>query len=153
MRLEIGPEGKIIGTRRVSPNGQVSGLTDFAGREVLVILPGATFSDGTPPWGSPEAVAQAVDEQMRQAYQRYALLQKLYATPWEVTRSFVRTAFGRSAPDLGAEVDRWVQEQLQNSPTQRPSQPNRSQDGAQETQGARRSRTSGKRSSKRGRST
>jgi hypothetical protein len=115
MRLEIGPDGKIIGTRRVSPNGQVSGLTEFSGREVLVILPGASYSESTSPWGSPEAIAQAVEEQMRQAYQRYQLLQKLYATPWEATRSFVRSAFGTSAPDVVAEVDRWVKEQLRTA--------------------------------------
>lgn len=115
MRLDIGPDGKIIGTRRVSPNGQVSGLTEFSGREVLVILPGAAYADSPPAWGSPEAVAQAVEEQMRQAYHRYGLLQKLYATPWEATRSFVRSAFGTAAPDLVAEVDRWVNEQLKTA--------------------------------------
>ncbi len=117
MKLEIGPDGKIIGTRRVSPNGQVSGLTEFSGREVLVILPGAGSTDSSSPWGSPEAIAQAVEEQVRQAYQRYELLQKLYATPWEATRSFVRSAFGGSAPDLVAEVDRWVKDQLRNGPS------------------------------------
>jgi hypothetical protein len=124
MRLEIGPDGKIIGTRRVSPNGQVSGLTEFSGREVLVILPGSSYSDAPPTWGSPEAVAQTVEEQVRQAYQRYGLLQKLYATPWEATRSFVRSAFGTSAPDLVEEVNRWVSEQLRNSA---PSDPARSE--------------------------
>jgi hypothetical protein len=123
MRLEIGPDGKIIGTRRVSPNGQVSGLTEFAGREVLVILPGAGAPESSS-WGTPEAVAQAVEEQMRQAYQRYELLQKLYATPWEATRSFVRSAFGSSAPDLVAEVDRWVKEQLRTPPSANPSRSN-----------------------------
>jgi hypothetical protein len=115
MRLEIGPDGKIIGTRRVSPNGQVSGLTEYSGREVLVILPGASYTEATPSWGSPEAISQAVEEQVREAYHRYDLLQKLYATPWEATRSFVRSAFGPSAPDVVAEVDRWVKEQLKSA--------------------------------------
>jgi hypothetical protein len=114
MRLELGSDGKIIGSRRVSPNGQVSGLTEFAGREVLVILPGATHPESPIPWGSTEAVTQAVEEQMRQAYERYEVLQKIYATPWEATRSFVRNAFGISAPDLAAEVDRWVKGHLAN---------------------------------------
>jgi hypothetical protein len=150
MRLEIGPDGKIIGTRRVSPNGQVSGLTEFAGREVLVILPGASPVEGTPAWGSPEAVAQAVEEQMRQAYQRYELLQKLYATPWEATRSFVRNAFGQSMPDLAAEVDRWVKQQLRSSPTTRPpdSDPSTGRAGATPSEPPHRART--KRAGKRG---
>ncbi|MGA7923746.1 MAG: hypothetical protein WCA77_07205 [Thermoplasmata archaeon] len=115
MRIEIGPDGKIIGTRRVSPNGQVSGLTEYSGREVLVILAGTSSPDSVPFLGSSEAMTHAVEEQMRQAYQRYDLLQKLYATPWEATRSFVRATFGPSAPDLVAEVDRWVQDQLRKS--------------------------------------
>ncbi|MGP8072339.1 MAG: hypothetical protein ACLPZM_04320 [Thermoplasmata archaeon] len=124
MRLEIGPDGKIIGTRRVSPNGQVSGLTEFSGREVLVILPGSGYSDSSPPWGSPEAISQAVEEQMREAYQRYELLQKLYATPWEATRSFVRSAFGPSGPDLMGQVDRWVNDQIRNSTPAKGAAPN-----------------------------
>jgi hypothetical protein len=145
MRLEIGPDGKIIGTRRVSPNGQVSGLTEYAGREVLVLLPGAGSSEGPLPWGSPEAVAQAVEEQMRQAYQRYETLQKLYATPWEATRSFVRNAFGVSAPDLGQEVDRWVKDQLKNFPMpgRSPSNPANGEDAAPSE--AKRTKSGGKR--------
>jgi hypothetical protein len=150
MKLEIGSDGKIIGTRRVSPNGQVSGLTEFAGREVLVILPGSTSAEGTPGWGSPEAVAQAVEEQMRQAYQRYELLQKIYATPWEATRSFVRNAFGLSTPDLATEVDRWVKEQLRSSPMTRSSPSNSSRGASAAPAKERRSRAAGKRSSRRG---
>jgi hypothetical protein len=128
MRLEIGPDGKIIGTRRVSPNGQVSGLSEFAGREVLVILPGTSDADSSPPWGSPESIARAVEEQVRQAYRRYELLQKLYATPWDATRSFVRSAFAGSAPDLVGQVDRWVDEQIRASPTASPGPKHSSQD-------------------------
>lgn len=119
MRIDIGSDGKIIGTRRVSPNGQVSGLTEYAGREVLVILPGSHHPEATSVWGSTEGVAQAVQEQMREAFERYEVLQKLYASPWEATRSFVRNAFGASTPDLVAEVDRWVKSQIDHIPTVR----------------------------------
>ncbi len=40
MKIDIGTEGKILGTKRVSPNGQVSGLSEYAGEEVLIIYPG-----------------------------------------------------------------------------------------------------------------
>ena len=146
MRLEIGPDGKIIGSRRVSPNGQVSGLTEFAAREVLVILPGSTYSESAPRWGSPEAIAQAVEEQVRQAYQRYGLLQQMYATPWEATRSFVRSAFGSATPDLVEEVDRWVKEQLRNSPSAGPSPADPSTKASKTAPKAPRSRTRRKRS-------
>ncbi len=140
MRLEIGPDGKIIGTRRVSPNGQVSGLTEFAGREVLVILPGSSDGTSVPSWGSPEAVAQLVEEQMRQAYHRYELLQKLYATPWEATRSFVQSTFGSLRPDLAADVDRWIQDQLRRPPADHPSSSASTQQGKGEAPGAERRR-------------
>jgi hypothetical protein len=119
MRIDIGSDGKIIGTRRVSPNGQVSGLSEYAGREILVILPGSHHPESPTPWSSTEGLAQAVQEQMREAFERYEALQKLYASPWDATRSFVRTAFGTSTPDLVAEVDRWVRGQIDHLPTVR----------------------------------
>jgi hypothetical protein len=119
MRIDIGPGGKIVGTRRVSPNGQVSGLSEFSGQEVLVILPGGTESETASPWASPEAVARVVEAQVRQAYQQYELLRELYGSPWEATQSFVRSAFGSTWPDLTAEVDRWVKDQLRTPPAGR----------------------------------
>jgi hypothetical protein len=117
MRLELGPDGKIIGTRRVSPNGQVSGLSEYSGREVLVILPGtAEPSSPTPsPWPGSEEFTRLVGEQIRQAYDRTRILQETYATPWEATRSFMKTVFGAQSPDLMAEVDRWVKEQVRGA--------------------------------------
>jgi hypothetical protein len=123
MRLDIGQDGKIIGTRRVSPNGQVSGLSEFAGREVLVILPGNTEGASSPPWGTPEGMTQLVSEQIREAYQRYRTLQEMYATPWEATRSFLQSAFGAQVPDVLAQVDRWVKSQVRDGADGRSSQP------------------------------
>ena len=112
MRLDIGADGKIIGTRRVSPNGQVSGLTEYAGREVLVILPGSSDTGGAASWPNVEEVTRLVNDQIRQAYDRYRILQENFATPWEATRSFMQGMFGRPVPDLMAEVDRWVRSQV-----------------------------------------
>jgi len=121
MRLEIGPDGKIIGTRRVSPNGQVSGLSEFSGREVLVILPGTSEAGPSAAWTNPDEVARLVGEQIREAYERYRVLQQAYATPWEATRSFMEGMFGGHGPDLTAEVDRWVRSQVKNGPSEPPS--------------------------------
>jgi hypothetical protein len=128
MRLDLGPDGKIIGTRRVSPNGQVSGLSDYTGREVLVILPGVA-EQGTPsPWPGSEEFTRLVGEQIRQAYDRTRILQETYATPWEATRSFMETIFGAPAPDLMAEVDRWVKSQVRDSPTGGSTDPSKTSD-------------------------
>ncbi|MDE1821358.1 MAG: hypothetical protein KGJ23_13255 [Euryarchaeota archaeon] len=128
MRLDIGSDGKIIGTRRVSPNGQVSGLSEFAGREVLVILPGSSDAPSSATWGTPEGLTQLVSEQIRQAYQRYQALQEMYATPWEATRSFMQSVLGGQPPDLLAEVDRWVKAQVRDAQPGRTSQPTGSSD-------------------------
>jgi hypothetical protein len=116
MRLDLGPDGKIIGTRRVSPNGQVSGLSDYTGREVLVILPGVAEPGSTSPWPGSEEFTRLVGEHIRQAYDRTRILQETYATPWEATRSFMETIFGAPTPDLMAEVDRWVKSQVRGAP-------------------------------------
>lgn len=41
MRIEIGPEGQVIGTKRVNTNGQIGGLKSFAGQDLLVVQPGS----------------------------------------------------------------------------------------------------------------
>jgi hypothetical protein len=120
MRIEIGPDGKIIGSRRVSPNGQVSGLSEFSGREVLVILPGNSSPTPPSPWGDAESITRLVGEQIREAYDRYRVLQETYETPWEATRSFMEAMYGARPPDLMAEVDRWVKGQVQPAPAPPP---------------------------------
>lgn len=39
MRIDIGPEGKIVGTKRVAANGAVAGLQSYAGKDVLIVVP------------------------------------------------------------------------------------------------------------------
>jgi hypothetical protein len=141
MKLEIGPDGKIIGTRRVSPNGQVSGLSEFSGREVLVILPGTSEGNSASPWPGSEEFTRLVGEQIRQAYDRYRVLQETYATPWEATRSFMQAVFGVQAPDLMAEVDRWVKSQVREASQDRPEGPSDSSD-ERSSEPSRRSRPS-----------
>jgi hypothetical protein len=113
MRLDIGPGGKIIGTKRVSPNGQVSGLSDFVGREVLIVLVEDAASAGTSPLGGPTAWSEAVNEQMRHAFEQYQALQDEYATPWEATRAFLQSVFPWAPlPNLSEQINRWIESQL-----------------------------------------
>jgi hypothetical protein len=137
MRLDLGPDGKIIGTRRVSPNGQVSGLSEFAGREVLVLLPGTSETGATSPWPGSEEFTRLVGEQIRQAYDRYRILQDTYATPWEATRSFMEAIFGVRAPDLMSEVDRWVKSQVGDSSAGKSSDTTNASDKTPPTRGNR----------------
>jgi hypothetical protein len=116
MRLEIGPGGKIIGTKRVSPNGQVSGLSDYAGREVLIVLLEEGGGGGPGSVGNPAGWSEAVNEQMRSAFDQYQSLQDLYASPWEATRAFLQSVFPWApVPDLTDQVNRWIETQVRHS--------------------------------------
>ncbi|MFZ0892624.1 MAG: hypothetical protein WB778_04090 [Thermoplasmata archaeon] len=132
MRLDLGPDGKIIGTRRVSPNGQISGLSEYTGREVLVILPGTAEPGFAPAWPGSEEFTRLVGEQIRQAYERTRILQETYATPWEATRSFMKTVFGAQAPDLMDEVDRWVKSQVREASAAGSPDPSKTSDDPSE---------------------
>lgn len=87
MRIELGAGGKIVGTRKVSPNGQVSGLKELAGREVLVILPGdpETLFEG--PGDYLKELQDAVQEQVRQSLEGYLTIEKALLTPFNSTKS------------------------------------------------------------------
>lgn len=39
MRIDLSPQGHIVGTRRVPASGQLTGLKDYAGKELLLLLP------------------------------------------------------------------------------------------------------------------
>jgi hypothetical protein len=100
MRIELGTGGKIVGTRRVSPNGQVSGLKEYAGQEVLVLIPGETEKEFLGPEDYLKGLEVAVQEQVRQALDQYIALQKVYSAPLESAKTFLegKKAPGKKAP-------------------------------------------------------
>lgn len=90
MRIELGNGGKIIGTRKVSPNGQVSGLREFAGQEILIVLPGegesANGANSIPYF---KGLEDLIKEQVDRAIEQYVALQKAYTAPLEVANEFL----------------------------------------------------------------
>lgn len=113
MKIDIGSEGKILGTKRVSPNGQVSGLSEYAGEEVLIIYPGPSE-----PRIRLEAkdyvheVEKAVHNQMRQAFRQYKDLKDKYKDEAEASREFLRARSPKSFKGLVETVDDWVAGQV-----------------------------------------
>ncbi len=113
MKIDIGAEGKILGTKRVSPNGQVSGLSEYAGEEVLIIYPGPRE-----PRIKMEArdyvheVEKAVHNQMRGAFKQYQGLKKRYADPAEATKAFIKAKSPKGFQGLMDTVDDWVSSQV-----------------------------------------
>jgi len=116
MKIDIGTEGKILGTKRVSPNGQVSGLSEYAGEEVLIIYPGPRE-----PRVRMDAkdylkeVERAVQAQMRHAFTRYRGLKDRYRDEAEATRAFLKAKSPKSFQGLVENVDEWVEAQVKRA--------------------------------------
>jgi hypothetical protein len=113
MKIDIGSDGKILGTKRVSPNGQVSGLSEYAGEEVLIIYPGPRE-----PRIQLEArdyvheVEKAVHNQMKSAFRQYKALKGKYGDEAAATAEYLRARSPRSFQGLIDNVDEWVKSQV-----------------------------------------
>jgi len=116
MRIEIGPEGKIVGTKRVSANGQVSGLTEFVGQEVLIILPGRNgFDTGAGGEDMVTGFQKAAYDHIRLAFRQYKELQELYGSPAEATKEFLKKVAPSTFHNFLDQVDEWVKEQAKTA--------------------------------------
>lgn len=119
MKIDIGTDGKILGTKRVSPNGQVSGFSEYAGREVLVILPGDStpivrrdvsdvLAEAHDVWGEAQDL---VREQMKLAFRQYKDLKRRFATPEQATQVFLSLRPADTIRGLVDKADQWIKEQ------------------------------------------
>lgn len=116
MKIDIGPDGKILGTKRVSPNGQVSGFTEFAGQDVLVILPGGRAPVVKKDAADLLAEAEAlVRQRMELAFEEYRHLRQKYPTPDVAAKAFVKTMRPKSFQGLIAKADAWIRDQRASS--------------------------------------
>ncbi len=116
MKIDIG-NGKILGTKRVSANGQISGFTEYAGREVLVVLP---EGEPTVRLDAKEYVRElqaATNEHMRLAFGQYKELKKRFETPERATKEFMEKRAPKSFQGLYAKVDAWAKEQITKAET------------------------------------
>lgn len=113
MKIDIGSEGKILGTKKVSPNGQVSGLSEYAGEEVLIVYPGPRE-----PRIRKDAedylheIERAVQGQMRGAFRQYKVLKARYKDEAAATADFIKTKSPKSWENLIDNVDEWVKVQV-----------------------------------------
>lgn len=41
VKINVGSEARVVGTKRVTPQGVVVGLREFAGKDVLIVVPSA----------------------------------------------------------------------------------------------------------------
>jgi hypothetical protein len=107
MKIDIG-RGKILGTKEVSPNGQVSGFKDYAGREVLVVLPEGEAEVEADPRELVEEITLATQQQMRVAFREYEELKDKFHGPNEATKEFLEDNAPRSFQGLYDRIEDWV---------------------------------------------
>lgn len=116
MKIDIGPDGKILGTKRVSANGQVSGFTEYAGAEVLVILPGGKMpvirKSARDLWAEAE---QLVEERMKLAFNEYQNLRRRFPTPKDAAKSFLDSTPTKSLRGLVERADTWLRQQVESA--------------------------------------
>lgn len=117
MRIDIG-SGKILGTKKVSPNGQISGFSEYAGREVVVILPDETPKVEMDAADVLREIEYATREQMKVAFERYKSLKERFETPENAAAQFLRVNTPTSFRNLLDKVENWVEEQVE--PRKRP---------------------------------
>jgi hypothetical protein len=118
MKIDIGTEGKILGTKRVSPNGQVSGLSEFAGEEVLIIYPGPREAKiRMDAKDYVHEVEKAVANQMKSAFGQYRGLKERYRDEAEATRAFIKEKSPKTFQGLIDNVDAWVGSKVKNAET------------------------------------
>lgn len=111
MKLDIG-NGKILGTKKVSQNGQISGFTEYAGQEVLVILPDGEPDVRLDTGDYLRELQNAANEQMKLAFEEYKGLRKRFEGPEQATREFMEENAPRSFQDLYGKVQRFAKGQL-----------------------------------------
>ncbi|MGB1696930.1 MAG: hypothetical protein ACPHK8_00860 [Thermoplasmatota archaeon] len=113
MKIDIGSEGKILGTKRVSPNGQVSGLSEYAGEEVLIVYPGPREPRiRMEPKDYMHEVEKAVQNQLKGAFGQYKGLKDKYASEADATRAYLKAKAPKSFQGLVESVDSWVSSQV-----------------------------------------
>ena len=113
MKIDIGAEGKILGTKKVSPNGQVSGLSEYAGEEVLIIYPGPREPRiRKDPEDYIHEMEAAVNQQMKTAFRQYKVLKAKYKDEAAATADYIRTNTPQTFQGLLDNVDAWVRTQV-----------------------------------------
>ena len=111
MKIDIG-NGKVLGTKRVSPNGQISGFTEYAGQEVLVILPERDVDVKLGPKDYLKEVQVAANEHMKVAFHQYKDLRRRFETPEQATKEFIARHAPKNFTGLYDKVEGWAKEQL-----------------------------------------
>ncbi|MGH7336439.1 MAG: hypothetical protein ACREI7_02565 [Myxococcota bacterium] len=116
MKIDIG-NGKILGTKRVSANGQISGFSEYAGQEVLVVLPASDTSVDAAPRDLLEEVRAATHAYMQLAFQESRALKERFRGPNEAAKAFLETTGPKSFKGLYEKVQTWAKDEAAKAET------------------------------------
>ena len=121
MRLELDKDSRILGTKKSSPKGQISGLTKYAGEEVLVILlgGGGTTAVRAGPEEIVSELQRSMNEHMGLLFKQYERLRETFNTPAEATKQFLKVTRPKVAGNLFEQMDTWVNKVVKRIPGQK----------------------------------
>ncbi len=109
MKIEFEAGAKIVGTKRVSAKGQVSGLTEYAGKEVMVIL---IPDEGPAIKPNMEyfyhELRRAAEEHMEMAFKRSKQLSDVFGTPDAAVKQFFEKYTPESVQKMKDDLDKWL---------------------------------------------
>ena len=109
MKIEFEPGAKIVGTKRVSAKGQVSGLTEFAGKEVMIILVPKTGKTVKPTMEYfYHELHSAAEEHMKLAFKRSNKLRDVFGTPEKAVKQFFEKYTPQSVQTMKSDLDKWL---------------------------------------------
>ena len=95
----------------MSPNGQVSGLREYAGREVLIVLPGEPGSGAYPEDTFSEFQRLALN-QMQMAFDQNKWLRDRFTNPYEAVQEFMKSIAPPNMKSFMELMDVWMKQQM-----------------------------------------
>mgnify|MGYP005854207169 CR=1 FL=1 len=112
MKIDIGPGGKVVGTRKVDEKGRITGLDDYAGEEVLVVLPSGKSEVDIQPEDFLSEVQKTMNEHLTLAFKQYRQLKDSYVAPNDAILNFWKSLTPKSMHSVVDQFNKWTVEQM-----------------------------------------
>ena len=113
MKIEIGSGSKVLGTKKVSAKGQISGLTEYAGEEVMIVLVKDEPSDPASKFPHEvflEEIQTMVEQQMERAFKEYKKLGDTFKTPNDAAKEFIKRMSADILADrIMKDMNKWLE--------------------------------------------
>ena len=112
MKIEFGPGSKILGTKKVSDKGQISGLKEFAGKEVMVVLvsdeQASLFGSGLPHEVISNEIQRLIKEQISTAQENFKKLNEKMLKPEDLSKEFIDKMGEEITKQIKKDMDKWL---------------------------------------------